>query len=153
VVAWVRAMRGILLGTDLVDVREVEEALEAFGERYLARVYTPGEIAYAMAAPSETARRLAARFAVKEATIKALRASDVGIDPRSIEVTKEPDGGCGVALSGNAALAASRAGAESFAVSISHQGSLAVAVVVGERARRSTSRLSTHARAAGTSRR
>src|SRR5438132_536417 len=126
-------MRGVLLGTDLVDVRDVEDALRTFGDRYLARVYTPAEIAYAMAAPPETARRLAGRFAVKEATIKALRASDVGVDPRSIEVTKAPDGACGIALSGAAAFAARRAGARSFAVSISHTGSLAVAVVVGER--------------------
>jgi len=146
-------MRGVLLGTDLVDVREVEDALRAFGDRYLARVYTPAEIAYALASPPETARRLAARFAVKEATLKALRAGDVGVDPRSIEVTKAPDGACGVALTGAAALAARRAGIGTLAVSISHQGDLAIAVVVGERARPSASRLSTHARKPGAHRR
>ena len=146
-------MRGILLGTDLVDVAEVEHALRTFGDRYLARIYTPTEIAYALASPSETARRLAARFAAKEATIKALRASDVGVDPRSIEVTRAPDGACGVALSGGAAVAARRAGAHSLAVSMSHEGSIAIAVVVGERAGGSVSRLSTHARRRGAHRR
>ncbi len=142
-------MRGVLLGTDLVDVREVEDAMRTFGDRYLSRIYTPAEIAYAMAAPPETARRLAGRFAVKEATIKALRASDVGVDPRSIEVTKAADGACGVALSGAAERAARRAGARSLEVSISHQGNLAIAVVMGERERSTTSRLSTRARKPG----
>jgi holo-[acyl-carrier protein] synthase len=146
-------MREVFLGTDLVDVREVESALQAFGERYLARVYTPAEIAYALASPPETARRLAARFAVKEATLKALHAGEVGVDPRSIEVTKSPDGACGVALSGAAALAARRAGAGPLAVSISHEGCLAIAVVVGERAAPPKSRLSTHARKPGAHRR
>src|SRR5512140_3366809 len=147
-VVWGGSMGPFLLGADLVDVREVEDALRSFGERYLARVYTPAEIAYALASPSETARRLAARFAAKEATIKALRASDVGVDPRSIEVTRAPDGGCGVALSGGAALAARRAGAGPLAVTLSHQGTVALAVVVGARARATQSRLLSHARGA-----
>jgi holo-[acyl-carrier protein] synthase len=125
-------MRGLLLGADLVDVREIEESLVSFGDRYLARVYTPGEVAYAKAAPSETARRLGARFAAKEATIKALGAVDVGIDLRSIEVTKRPDGGCDLRLSGGAFEAAQRAGVGSLTVSLSHQGSLAFAVVLAE---------------------
>jgi phosphopantetheine--protein transferase-like protein len=135
-------MRGLLLGADLVDVREVEEALVAFGDRYVGRIYTPTEIAYAMKAPGETARRLGARFAAKEATIKALRASEEGIDPRSIEVIKAPDGGCEVALSGTALIAAHRSGVADLTVSMSHQGSLAMAVVVAQRTRASSTRLS-----------
>jgi len=116
-----------------VDIGEVKESLARFGERYLARIYAPGEIAYALSAPAETARRLGARFAAKEATIKALRAGLQGIDPRSIEVERAPDGACSLRLTGEALAAAQRAGATSFAVSLSHQGALATAVVVAQR--------------------
>ena len=124
----------MLIGADLVDVREIGEALVTFGERYLSRVYTPDEILYATGAASETCRRLGARFAAKEATIKALRAADAGIGLRSIEVVKAPDGACELALSGNASAAAERAGAGEFTLTMSHQGHLAMAVVIAERA-------------------
>src|SRR5690349_2333641 len=77
-----------LVGLDLVDVREVAESVERFGERYLQRCYTPAEVAYAMSAGDRatSVRRLAARWAAKEATIKALGASERGISPRDIEV-------------------------------------------------------------------
>jgi len=125
-------MGGLLVGMDVVDVREVADSLVRFGDRYLARVYTADEIAYATQAPAETARRLGARFAAKEATIKALRASHVGIDPRSIDVKKAADGGCELALSGGALRAAQSAGVISLAVSITHQGDIAAAVVVAQ---------------------
>jgi holo-[acyl-carrier protein] synthase len=134
-------MLGLLLGADLVDVREVEAALAQFGDRYLSRVYTPEEIAYAKESPAEMARRLGARFAAKEATIKALRASDAGVGLRSIEITRAGDGACEVRLSGEALCAARRAGAASLAVTLSHQGNHALAVVVGQRSRAAPSRL------------
>jgi holo-[acyl-carrier protein] synthase len=123
-----------LVGFDLVDVREVEESITRFGERYLTRVYTPGEIEYAMSAPDRAtaARRLGARFAAKEATIKALGASERGISPRSIEVTRSHDGAIRIVLHGPASAAARDAGATALAVSVSHQGDLAGAVVVAD---------------------
>lgn len=127
-------MRELTIGVDLVDVREVEAALTAFGERYVSRVYTSGEAAYAKEAPARTAHRLGARFAAKEATIKALRASDMGINPKAIEVVRGTDGSCEVALAGAALAAARRVGVASLALSITHQGDFVAAVVVGERA-------------------
>ena len=139
-------MRGLLLGADVVSVRDVEHALASFGDRYLARIYTPAEIAYARAAPSETARRLGARFAAKEATIKALRAGQIGIDPRTIEIAKAADGGTELVLTGAASVAARRAGAGELTATLSHHGDLAIAVVVGERAPSPPSRILVRAR-------
>ena len=127
--------RGVFVGVDLVDVRDVKESLDRFGVRYLSRIYAPKEIAYALSSQTECARRLAARFAAKEATIKALGASEAGIDPRLIEVTRRPNGECELILAGAALSAARRAGVGSLAVSMSHEGNLAAAVVVAEPAR------------------
>ena len=57
------------IGVDMVDVGDVEAAMARFGEKYLARVFTPSEISYALGAtdPLTVAQRLAARFAAKEA--------------------------------------------------------------------------------------
>lgn len=131
------------VGFDLVDVREVEESIARFGERYLSRVYTPDEIAYAMRARDHAtaARRLGARFAAKEATIKALGASERGISPRAIEVVRDEDGATRIRLRGPAFAAAREVGATALAVSLSHQGDFAAAIVVAERDRRKRSRI------------
>ncbi len=123
------------VGFDLVDVREVQDSIDRFGERYLTRVYTPAEIEYAMSAPDRAtaARRLGARFAAKEATIKALGASERGISPREIEVARSADGAIRIILHGPAFAAAREVGATAFVVSVSHQGDLAGAVVVMEK--------------------
>jgi holo-[acyl-carrier protein] synthase len=118
------------VGIDLVMVSRIAESLERFGERFLRRVFTDGEIAYATAAPALTAERLAARFAAKEATIKALRLRDRGIDWRDIEVRRTATGFVELALRGAAREAAARCGAGELAVSLSHEGDFATAVVV-----------------------
>jgi holo-[acyl-carrier protein] synthase len=120
------------VGIDLVDVRDVARSVERFGARYLARVYTPDEVAYAMACgdPAIVARRLGARFAAKEAAVKALQASERGICLRSIEVVRRGDGAVALALFGAAFAAAREAGDASLALSISHEGRLAIAVVI-----------------------
>ena len=75
-------IESVRVGIDLVMVSRISESLERFGDRFLRRVFTDCEIAYAAAAPAHTAQRLAARFAAKEATIKALRVRDHGINWR-----------------------------------------------------------------------
>ncbi len=123
---------GLSVGLDVVDVRDIEASLARFGARYLARVYTPAEVAYAMSARDRAtaARRLAARFAAKEATIKALGAGERGISLRTIEVARRDDGAIVLALSGAAFAAAREAGEPTLAVSVSHEGHLAAAVVI-----------------------
>ena len=98
----------------------------------MRRVFTEGEIAYATAAPSRTAERLAARFAAKEAAIKALGLVDRGIDWRDIEVSRMPSGHCELTLRRGAGEAAMLMGAEELAVSLSHEGDYATAVVVAQ---------------------
>lgn len=117
-------------GVDLVRVSSVAESLERFGERFLTRVFTDAEAAYALSAPALTAERLAARLAAKEAVIKALDLSELGVGMREIEVVREPSGRCRLVLHGLARAAADEAGVESLAVSLSHEGDYAAAVVV-----------------------
>ncbi|HVT38151.1 MAG TPA: holo-ACP synthase [Gemmatimonadaceae bacterium] len=118
------------VGIDLVLVSRIAESIERFGDRFLRRIFTAREIAYATAAPAQTAERLAARFAAKEATIKALRLRGRAIDWRDIEVCRTATGFVELALRGAAAEAAARCGASDLAVSLSHEGDLATAVVV-----------------------
>jgi holo-[acyl-carrier protein] synthase len=59
------------MGTDLAEIGRVERSIARFGERFLERVYTAGEIAYCMS-KKNSAESFAARFAAKEAGAKAL---------------------------------------------------------------------------------
>jgi holo-[acyl-carrier protein] synthase len=95
-------------------------------------VYTDDELAYCNAGGPNRFGRLAARFAAKEATLKALRPTDDGISWTSIEVVREPGGWCDVRLTGAAAELAARAGIRSLALSVTHEQGLAAAVVVAQ---------------------
>jgi holo-[acyl-carrier protein] synthase len=128
----VQAEAGWVLGTDLVEVAQVARSVETFGERYLHRLYTAGELAYCMSQRTGQAAHLAARFAAKEATLKALRQGDEATDWRSVELVRRPDGSCALLLHGGARALAERRGVEGLRVSVSHDGEYAVAVVIGE---------------------
>lgn len=118
------------LGVDLVQVSRIRESIATFGEAYLRRIFTSGEIAYATSAdPELAAARFAARFAAKEAAIKALDLAEVGISWRDIEVVRSPSGAPSLVLHG-AALAA--APDRALAVSLSHEGDYATAVVTSQ---------------------
>jgi holo-[acyl-carrier protein] synthase len=116
----------IRVGIDTVAVASVADALAAHGDRYLARVYTAAE----QADCAGDAERLAARFAAKEAAVKALRAGDGGLPWTAIEVVRDPTGAVDLALHGPAAALAEAAGVSDVAVSLTHEGGLASAVVV-----------------------
>ena len=111
------------VGIDLVRVSRIAESMTAFGERFVRRVFTPGEAAYAT-----TPERLAARFAAKEAVKKALELDGVGW--REIEVARRDSGACDVILHGAARAAADAIGARELALSMSHEGDTATAMVV-----------------------
>src|SRR5690349_2363078 len=99
------------IGIDLVQIGRIEESLERFGERFTQRLFHEDEIAYAMAAPPALrAQRLAARFAAKEAALKALCLAGRGIGWREIEVRRKNDGDCMLILHGAAQKAAHEAG-------------------------------------------
>ena len=120
------AATGFAVGIDLVRVSRIAESIRCFGPRFLNRLFTADEQAYATADPAVAAERLAARFAAKEATRKALRLGD-GIGWRQIEVRRNPDGACDLVLHDRAA---ELAGAAEIALSMSHEGDLATAVVM-----------------------
>ena len=127
------------VGIDLVQVSRVAASLAQFGERFLRRVFTDGEIAYATAAPALTAERLAARFAAKEAAHQGARARR-----RRLAADRgrraQPSGECALRLHGAARAAADEPASSSSPLSLSHEGDYATAVVIAMRTRRLTTR-------------
>lgn len=117
------------LGLDIVAIEEVARSLQAVGARFEARMYTAAERAYAASVASQRHARLAARFAAKEAAIKALSLSDAGIDWREIEVAHEGDGAPVLRLHGKVQALAARAGVTRVVISLSHDGPCAAAIV------------------------
>ena len=116
------------LGVDIVQIGRIAESLERFGERFVQRLFTHDEVAYATSAPEFTIERLASRFAAKEAAIKAFDLGHAGVDWREIEVRTAPDGACRLVLHGKAAQLAGLP-SRGAAVSMSHDGQYATAVV------------------------
>lgn len=123
----------IRVGIDIVQISRIAESLERFGQRFLQRVFTAGEIAYATAAPALSAERLAARFAAKEAGLKALQLADKGIRWTDLEVQRADGGECELKLHGAAQDAARRGGIANLALSLTHEGDYAAAVVMAQR--------------------
>ncbi len=118
------------VGIDLVRVSRIEESLARFGQRFLERLFHRDEIAYALAAPAACAQRLAARFAAKEAALKALNVAHRGVSWRDIEVRRHQDGDCALVLHGSARSAARESGLEVTSLSLTHEGDYAAAVVL-----------------------
>ena len=121
------------VGIDLVDIDEVERSIATLGDAYLDRLFTEHERASCTGSPRSRAASLAARFAAKEAALKVLAPDGARPEWRSIEVVRLPHGACELRLHGTAAALAEAAGLGAFSVSLTHEGNLAAAVVVGER--------------------
>jgi holo-[acyl-carrier protein] synthase len=122
----------VRVGIDLVSVQAVQDSLHAHPDSYLSRVYTDREVTDCRTADGMDAERLAARFAAKEAALKVLRPRDGGIPWSAIEVRRDPGGWVEMELSGAAAELAEAAGVAELAVSLSHEGGFASAVVIAE---------------------
>jgi holo-[acyl-carrier protein] synthase len=116
------------VGIDLVDFREIEESLARYGDRFLERVFTAAERADSR---GRTAA-LAARFAAKEATMKALRRTDEGVGWQSIEVVNGAGATPEITLSGAATELAAARGVTALSVSMTTQRHRAAAVVIAE---------------------
>ena len=119
-------MRDVAVGVDLIEIDRIAATLERFGARFLERVYTEGEIAYCRG----RAPQLAARFAAKEAAMKALGTGTRGVSWRDVEVTRTRAGEPGIVLHGRGAARARAIGVDRLAVSLSHSRAYAVASVV-----------------------
>lgn len=117
------------LGFDLAQVSAIDDSLRVFGERFAQRLFTRHELDYAGSGHGLRAQRLAARFAAKEAVIKALGLSEAGVNWRDIEVVKLGSGDCAICLHGRVAQLAADMGARQLSLSLSHEGDYAGAVV------------------------
>ncbi|MBI4201756.1 MAG: holo-ACP synthase [Chloroflexi bacterium] len=117
------------VGVDIIEITRIAQTYERFGERFLRRIYTEGEIAYCRG----RAPQLAARFAAKEAMMKALGTGVRGVGWRDIEVVRGRGGAPNLRLHGRAARIAERQGVVESAISLSHSRDYAVASVVIEK--------------------
>ena len=115
------------VGVDIIEIERVGATLSRFGERFLTRVYSDVEAAFCRGRVSE----LAARFAAKEAVMKALGTGARGVTWREIEVLPNRRGKPLVYLYGRARERAERIGLSGIDVSMSHSREYAVAFVVG----------------------
>src|SRR6202453_1859462 len=119
-------------GVDIAEVTRIRESIERFGERFLRRIFTDGEIAYCERKAGRF-ERYAARFAAKEAAMKALGTGwSRGVRWRDIEVASEPSGKPLLRLEGRAREIADRLGVKNISLTISHSGNLALAQVIFE---------------------
>jgi holo-[acyl-carrier protein] synthase len=122
------------IGIDLVDVERLEQALARHGRAFEARVFTPGEIE-SCAERADRVLALAARFAAKEACLKALGTGwSRGLGFREVEVVRTPGGLPQIRLHGRAAERARSIGGERIHLSLTHERRLAAAFVVIESA-------------------
>ena len=120
------------IGVDLVECARIQRSLDRFGEKFLRRVFTEGEIEYSMSMKFP-ARHLAARFAGKEAVSKAF-GTGIGkaMGWRNIDIRKQKSGEPFLVFSGPAQELATKRGVTSALITLSHTDHHAVACVMLE---------------------
>ncbi|HEX8813871.1 MAG TPA: holo-[acyl-carrier-protein] synthase [Terriglobales bacterium] len=120
-------------GIDIAEVPRIAASIERFGERFLKRVFTEGEIRYCEAKANRF-ERYAARFAAKEAAMKAIGTGwNHGVTWRDVEVVRMPGGRPMIEFHGKAAEFAAKLGATNVALSLTHSEEYAMAQVILER--------------------
>jgi holo-[acyl-carrier protein] synthase len=120
------------LGVDMEEISRIREVISRHGRIFLDRIFTSAEIAYCER-HRDPAERYAARFAAKEATMKALGTGwSKGIRWRDIEVARKPGGRPTIVLHGVAREHADRMGARQINLSLTHTGNFALAEVIFE---------------------
>ena len=122
--------RKLAHGIDVIEIARVRAVLERHGERFLRRVYTEDEVRYCRGRVPE----LAARFAAKEAVMKALGTGVRGVGWRDIEILPNRRGKPLVFLYGRGAERAERIALRGLDISLTHSREYAMASAVGERA-------------------
>lgn len=119
-------------GIDIAEVPRIRQSIERFGQRFLQRVYTEGEMRYCDSKANRV-ERYAARFAAKEAAMKALGTGwNHGVRWRDCEVAREPGGRPTMRFHGKAGEFAAKLGVKNIALSISHTEEEAIAQVILE---------------------
>jgi holo-[acyl-carrier protein] synthase len=121
------------LGTDLIEIARVQASLDRYGEQFMRRVFTEGEIAYCMSKRKTAAESFAARFAAKEAGAKALGTGIAqGVGWREIEVRRAHGSRPEIEFTGRAAERARAMGVVRASLSLTHSREMAMAVVIIE---------------------
>ncbi len=115
-------------GIDLIEIPRIAGVPERYPVRFLEKVFTAGEQAYARCRPHQ----LASRFAAKEAVMKLLGTGVRGVPWKSIEVTRKQGGPPEIVLHGPAKVRAQKMGIIRIALSLSHSREMAAASAVGE---------------------
>ena len=119
-------------GVDLAEVPRIRASIERFGARFVDRIYTPAEIAY-VERKANRYERYAARFAAKEAGMKAIGTGwRGGVAWRDFEVANLPSGKPTLRLHGVAAQVAGRLGVQSISLSLTHTAAVGLAHVILE---------------------
>ena len=119
-------------GTDITEVQRIAASIARYGQRFLNRVYTDSEIAYCQS-KRNSAERFAARFAAKEAALKAIGTGwRGGVAWKEVEVRREPGGRPTIAFAGRAGEYAARLGMRTASLSLSHTAEHAIAQVILE---------------------
>ncbi len=119
-------------GVDIAEVPRIRESIERYGERFLRRIYTDGEIKYCESKATRF-ESYAARFAAKEAGMKALGTGwNQGVRWRDIEVVRPKGQRPTIQFHGQAAAIAERLGTKNIALSLTHTSEEALAHVILE---------------------
>ena len=119
-------------GVDLAEVPRIKASIERYGERFIRRIYTPAEIAY-VERKANKFERYAARFAAKEAGMKAIGTGwRRGVTWQDFEVANLPSGKPTLLLHGVAADFAGKLGVKNISLSITHTAELGMAHVILE---------------------
>jgi len=119
-------------GIDIAEVPRIQQAIERYGQRFLERIFTAAEMRYCDSKANRV-ERYAARFAAKEAAMKALGTGwNHGVRWRDCEVVRAPGGRPTMSFHGKAGEFAARLGVNHAALSISHTAQQAIAQVILE---------------------
>lgn len=120
------------VGVDLVMISRIRRAIDRWQDRFLKRVFTAEELVYARRR-RDPAEHLAARFAAKEAALKALGTGlTMGVRWREMEVRRSRGGRPTLALTGRTGSLGAARGVRAWHVSLTHDGDYALAQVVAE---------------------
>jgi holo-[acyl-carrier protein] synthase len=119
-------------GVDLAEVPRIRASIERFGDRFIRRIYTAAEIAY-VERKANRYERYAARFAAKEAGMKAIGTGwKRGVTWQDFEVANLPSGKPTLRFHGVAAEFASQLGVKNVSLSLTHTAELGMAHVILE---------------------
>ncbi|MGD0795789.1 MAG: holo-ACP synthase [Dehalococcoidales bacterium] len=115
------------IGTDIIEIERIRQAIERFGDLFLNRVYTRDELTIY----GHHAHSLAASFTGKEAVMKVLGTGNRGVAWREIEILYRDSGKPYIRLSGRAVNEAKKLGIKEIDISLSHSREDAIAVAIG----------------------